>query len=436
MNNRYKVLIFIFVLALFTPTLTDANKNSGQACSLETRTAVKAKGSDSVYYITKDCTKRAFENSKVFFSYFRSWSEVREVPVYKLNSVKKDELGFMPWGPKKDFKSGALVKTVNDPKVYVLLGNKKCWLKNQTVFNQLNYNFDWIVDVDPRVLDKYKSCSKPISYTDHHPPGTLIKYPDSNNVYILKKQDGQIKKKLIENEQEFNKLGYRWDRILTVSKEETYLDYSTEKNDLKNPDQTGSNVDTDPLENNTAIDLESVTEEDWQRGAKKPKITLVGYTDLEGPFSKRFHGTIKRVMETYEGEIQWVYRHAPLEKLNPQAPKEARAAECVGHIGGEDKFWAFVDKIFKVTPSEGELDLSKLPQYASEAGISKTEFKQCYDSGKYKDEVQNDLESAKRAGLRGTPYSILVGPDGNKKKISGARPYSIVVKKIEELLSK
>ena len=217
-----KILILLLTLSFFTVSINIAKTNS---CSLNTKTAVKSANNSSVYYITDKCTKRSFRNSDKFFSYFDSWEEVDIVGENTLRQIPKDELGFMPWGPKKEFKQGTLVKTVEDPKVYLLQKNQKCWLKSEKVFNALNYKFNWISDVHPSFLDKYPTCSSSIDYTDHHPPGTLIKYPDSSDVYILKKQNDQLTKKLIESEEEFEQLDYRWDRILTIDKEETYPDF-------------------------------------------------------------------------------------------------------------------------------------------------------------------------------------------------------------------
>jgi len=227
-----KKLIYIsIIIGLFLFPLSV----NGATCQLETQSAYTNSETSAVYYITKKCTKRAFKNPEIFFTYFDSWDQVKNTERNVLKNIPTDELGFMPWGFKKEFKSGTLVKTVNDPKVYVLLRNEKCWIKSERVFEALKYKKDWITDVDSRLLDKYKTCNKPIDYTDHHPPGTLIKYPDSENVYVLRKNpnNGKIGKDLIEDRQEFNRLGFRWDRIITIDKKETYPDWDQIKSQEK-----------------------------------------------------------------------------------------------------------------------------------------------------------------------------------------------------------
>jgi len=199
-------------------------------------------------------------------------------------------------------------------------------------------------------------------------------------------------------------------------------------------ENNGNNRQRAGQQGNNNISLAEVTEDDWKRGAENPKVTIVEYSDFECPFCKRFHNTMKQVMNNYGDQVQWVFRHAPLEQLHSKAPKEALAAECVGRIGGNDKFWAFTDKIFEVTPSNDGLDLSKLPEYAADAGVNKSEFQNCMDNGEYKSEVQEELADAKKAGMRGTPYSVVIDSDGNKTPISGAQPYSKVKQIIESQL--
>lgn len=188
-------------------------------CLLQEREAFKQANSSAVYYITKDCKKRAFNNSRVFFTYFDSWGDVNVVDKSTLDSLADDDLGFMPWGPKYDPKYGALVKVVTDPKVYLLLGTEKYWITSEDVFGQLGYYWGWIEDIDQRLLDNYTTGSE-INYTNRHPDHTLVKYEDDPKVYKL--EGG--KKRHIKDEDSFNSLNYRWDRIVVISGLEEYED--------------------------------------------------------------------------------------------------------------------------------------------------------------------------------------------------------------------
>jgi protein-disulfide isomerase len=131
-----------------------------------------------------------------------------------------------------------------------------------------------------------------------------------------------------------------------------------------------------------------------------------------------------------DGKVAWVYRHFPLDELHPKARKEAQAAECANEIGGNDAFWAYSDKLFEVTPSNNQLDLSLLPQIAAEIGLGRAKFEACLTGdargGKYAGHIQSDYENASASGGLGTPYSIVIAPNGKSFPITGAQPYSVV----------
>jgi hypothetical protein len=214
-GNRPK---FVLVQLAPTTTITEVGKTQTKtSCSVNVGQAYKRAGSSSVYFITKDCKKRAFNNSKVFFTYFNGWDEVVATSRAVLDNLETDSLGFMPWGSKYDPKYGSLVKSVYDPKVYLLLGTEKYWITDENVFNVLGYKWNWIEDIDESLLDKYTVGSE-INYTNRHPNFTLVKYEGDPKVYRL--EDG--KKRHIATQGVFDRLKYRFDRIVTLSDNEQY----------------------------------------------------------------------------------------------------------------------------------------------------------------------------------------------------------------------
>lgn len=183
------------------------------------------------------------------------------------------------------------------------------------------------------------------------------------------------------------------------------------------------------------ITVDPVSEDDHVRGNRNAKIALIEYSDLECPFCKRFHPTAQQVVDEYDGKVMWVYRHFPLDNLHPKADKEAEAAECAGEIGEADKFWAMVDKIFEVTPSNNGLDLDDLPKLAKESGVDGQKFRECLDSGKFIQHVEDDYQSGIRAGVTGTPGNILLDiKTGKTRVIPGAVPFEQVKQAIDVML--
>ena len=65
-------------------------------------------------------------------------------------------------------------------------------------------------------------------------------------------------------------------------------------------------------------------------------------------------------------------------------------------------------------------------------------FNSCYDSGKYRDRVQEDFEDGQSAGINGTPgFLITYTVNGETKtdRIDGALPFSAFQQKLEAILS-
>jgi len=184
----------------------------------------------------------------------------------------------------------------------------------------------------------------------------------------------------------------------------------------------------------TNIQVAAVTEDDWYKGAKDASITIVEYSDTECPFCKRFHDTMNQVIENYGDSVKWVYRHAPLDSLHRKARREAMALECAGDLAGNDGFWKYADTLFARTPSNDGLADSELFTIAKDVGLNEGKFTDCLESEKFAADVQADLDDAQKAGLRGTPYSVLMVAD-QKIPISGAQPYAQVEQLIQSVLN-
>jgi protein-disulfide isomerase len=179
-----------------------------------------------------------------------------------------------------------------------------------------------------------------------------------------------------------------------------------------------------------------VTSKDHIRGDINAPVKIVEYSDTECPFCKKFHTTMKEVIDTYgkDGKVAWVYRHFPLDQLHSKARKEAVALECANDQGGNDKFWEYADRLYEVTPANNGLDLAELPKIAEYVGLDKTKFSACLASTKYDKHIQDEVENAQATGGNGTPWSIVVAKNGKKYPLSGAQPYASIKQIVEQAL--
>lgn len=189
----------------------------------------------------------------------------------------------------------------------------------------------------------------------------------------------------------------------------------------------------EPITNTDAV--RAVTSEDHIKGNPDAPIKIVVYSDFECPFCKRFHDTMNSVMDKYgsSGEVAWVFRQFPLDQLHPvKAQAVAVASECAAEQGGNDAFWKFSDGYFDVTLTNNRTDIEKvIPQLVKEIGLDPKSFQTCFESDKFDARIQADLANAAETGGQGTPWSIMIGPDGTTYPINGAQPLA----SIEQLIS-
>lgn len=183
-------------------------------------------------------------------------------------------------------------------------------------------------------------------------------------------------------------------------------------------------------------DVKPVGDDDYVRGDKNAKLTLIEYSDYECPFCKSFHPTMLQVMKDYAGQVRWVYRHFPLS-FHQNAPKQAEASLCIGKLGGAAKYWDYTDKIFERTTSGGTgFALTDLGALAKEVGVNQTQFQACLDGGEMTPRVTAETADGTTGGASGTPTTLIVNTKTGQtiSGIPGALPLAQVKTYIDDAL--
>lgn len=174
-----------------------------------------------------------------------------------------------------------------------------------------------------------------------------------------------------------------------------------------------------------------ITASDRVQGPENAKITFIEYSDFQCPYCVKFHATMEKVMQEYDGKVRWVYRHSPLP-IHKAAPKAAEAAECAGEQGN---FWEYAAALTKNSQPDGTgLAVPDLKKYSKELTLDEQKFNNCLDGGKFKEKIKLDLDSGKKLGVQGTPATFMIDGTGNQQLISGALPYEQVKAKIDSVL--
>lgn len=185
---------------------------------------------------------------------------------------------------------------------------------------------------------------------------------------------------------------------------------------------TGPTPSTAP-EQQEAQPISGVQADDHIIGNPDAELIIVEYSDFECPFCKNFHFTMHEVVDHFGDDVAWVYRQLPLTSLHAQAVAESVASECVAELGGNDAFWTFADTLYTETTSNDGLDLNKIPEYATAAGVDDAAaFAACLDDEEMLARVQADLDEAVSAGAQGTPFGVVLYK-GQQAQIPGAIPF-------------
>jgi protein-disulfide isomerase len=177
-------------------------------------------------------------------------------------------------------------------------------------------------------------------------------------------------------------------------------------------------------------------ERDHIYGKPDAVVSLIEYSDFECPFCKRFHPTARKIVESYDGKVNWVYRHFPLAFHNPGAQMQAEASECAAALGGNDAFWKYTDTIYERTTSNGQgFPTDGLVTLAREIGLNGDAFGDCLKQRRFTKRVEEDYEEGVRIGIRGTPGNILLNNEsGSVISRPGAAPFDTLKQLIDRLL--
>ncbi len=165
--------------------------------------------------------------------------------------------------------------------------------------------------------------------------------------------------------------------------------------------------------------IPEITADDHVLGNPDASISYFIYSDLQCPYCRNFHSTIKQIISDYvkDGKVKIIFRHFPLSSLHPKAEELAQGAECAAKIGGEQKFWDFMDKLIEINSVDAL-------ETAGDMGIDKNKFEECIKSGEFIQKVSQNTQAGVDNGVQGTPHSIIV-KDGKPYPIVGALPYSM-----------
>lgn len=150
-------------------------------------------------------------------------------------------------------------------------------------------------------------------------------------------------------------------------------------------------------------------------------VTLIEFGDFKCPFCGQMHPDIKKLLNLYPDNLNYVYKHFPADEED--SARASLAAECARE---QDQFIPYINILF-----ERQLDFSyaKLQTFAAELKLNQNDFVDCMENFNGLDRIDNDIKEGKLNGVKGTPTVFI-----NNRKLEGIQSFESLKLLIEQEL--
>lgn len=138
-------------------------------------------------------------------------------------------------------------------------------------------------------------------------------------------------------------------------------------------------------------------------GAKGALVTITEFGDYESQACATANEVVIQLLENFQGEVKFIFRHFPLLKTHQKAHKASEAAIAAGQ---EEKFWEMHNKLFA---NRRNLGVISLKLHAREAGVTSKKFLEELINGTYGVYVQDDLKEGIKLGITDIPAFFING---------------------------
>ncbi len=152
------------------------------------------------------------------------------------------------------------------------------------------------------------------------------------------------------------------------------------------------------------------------------KINVVEFADFECPFCRKLHSELDTILEDYDGRVNFVRLHMPLDR-HPHARPAARAAVCAGKQGKEA---AMANYLFKAE----SLDPPSILHGAEQLRLDLKQFKHCLAEAATDRVIDQQASILREAGFQGLPTTYV-----GSMKIVGAQPEQVFRQALDDAAS-
>jgi protein-disulfide isomerase len=145
------------------------------------------------------------------------------------------------------------------------------------------------------------------------------------------------------------------------------------------------------------------------RGAGKPAIDIVEFSDLECPHCKAAQPILEKLVGDFP-QVRYVFQQFPLPaSIHPWAKKAAEYADCAAREN-KDAFWKYVDAIFENQGSIAAVTADgKLKELATGAGLDANKVSACAGTPETEARVDKSLQLGQSLDVNQTPTVFING---------------------------
>lgn len=138
------------------------------------------------------------------------------------------------------------------------------------------------------------------------------------------------------------------------------------------------------------------------RGAAKPLVTIVEYSDFQCPFCGTFATALHELVAAYPEDVRVVFRQFPL----PFHPRAAPAAHAALAAGRQQHFWAMHDLIFANRAGLADADLRA---HADRLGLDTDAYDRDVADAALAERAEAEMAQGRKLGVSGTPSMFING---------------------------
>lgn len=172
-------------------------------------------------------------------------------------------------------------------------------------------------------------------------------------------------------------------------------------------------------------------------GDPNAKVKIIEYSDFQCPYCKQFADTTEQaIIDNFiaTGKVFFTYHsmgNFVSQNIGLGGTESRDAAEASYCASDQGKFWEYKDILFanSLGEDQGYFARPRLEKMAEALDLDLTQFNECMDAKKFRNQVNQDFSDGIAAGVTGTPSFVI-----NGKLITGAQPIEVFQQEIEAAL--